>query len=386
MTSPPDSSCATHPVGSNRSLNYLTAEELDKIAVTFPALITRYDTDERCMYVSPSSERFTAKPASWFIGRPLSDHHNHPPEFLSAIRRSIQELLKSGESQIFETSVEKPWGVRRCVHHHCPEYGADGSIVSIMSFMFDITDRHASQIRLERTVQELSGFLAMLAHELRNPLVAMQSGLQALDRTPSPESAQRVREVMHREITHITRLIDDLLDTARVETGALKYRKQLCRLEECLTLACEIVRPVLANATQTLHVSTCDTSISLWADPNRIAQVVSNLLHTASKFSAPGSAIVLRVRIDSREVQIEVSDQGRGIHFEEHCSIFERYAKGCENPESPGSGIGLGLFVSREIAQAHSGKLELISSSPLGTTFRISLPVHDDQGIFEETT
>jgi CheY-like chemotaxis protein len=182
---------------------------------------------------------------------------------------------------------------------------------------------------------------------------------------------------MHSEITHITRLIDDLLDTARVETGALKYRKQVCRLEECLALACEIVLPVLENAKQTLSVSAYDTSISLWADPNRIAQVISNLLHNASKFSAPGSTVALRVRIETGEVRIEVSDQGQGILLEEHRSIFERYAKGCEAPESSSSGIGLGLFVSREIARSHGGQLELVASSPLGATFRISLPLYD---------
>lgn len=234
-------------------------------------------------------------------------------------------------------------------------------------------------------MEEQISFHAMLAHELRNPLVAVLSGLQALDRTPPSDVAQRVREVMHKEITHITRLIDDLLDTARVETGALTYKKRACTVEECINFAVAIVQPVIKNADQSLKVSNHAPSALLWADPNRIAQVISNLLHNASKFSPHGNTIAVCARVLNGEALIEISDQGRGIAIEDQGSIFETFSKGHQDTESSSSGLGLGLFVSREIIRAHSGTLELASSSPLGTTFRISLPTGgNDQDVHDK--
>jgi len=225
--------------------HHLTDEELDRIALTVPILITRYDTQARCIYISPDSERFTAKPPSWFIGRSLKDYHNYPIEFISANRHSIERILETGESQTFEISLEKPSGVRRRIHHQCPQFDENGSVISIVSFSIDITDKHNAQLQLERTVEEQSSFHAMLAHELRNPLVSLLSGLQTLDRAPPPEVAQRVRQIMHKEITHITRLIEDLLDTARVETGALTYRRRSCTVEECLNFGINLVQPII---------------------------------------------------------------------------------------------------------------------------------------------
>lgn len=334
------SSCATAQK-THSFPRRLTEEELDRIALTAPILITRYDTYRRCVYISPNSGRFTAKPASWFLGRSLDEYHGYPSEFLSAISGSIQRIIETGEVQVFETSLLKPSGTRRYAHHQCPEFDDNGSLVSIVSFAIDISDKHNSQVRLQQILEEQNSFLAMLAHELRNPLVAVLSGLQALDRALSAESAQRVREVMHKEVTHITRLIEDLLDTARIETGALGYRKRESSPNECLSLASEIVQPVLNNASQILRTLNNTSDLLVWADPNRVAQVVSNLLHNASKFSPRGSVITLRASAYHETVQIEVLDQGSGIRAEDQSSIFERYVKGRSDTESSSSGLGL---------------------------------------------
>ena len=355
----------------------LSDEDLDALAMTIPIVIKRYDPNLRCIYINSDSERFTHKPPSWFIGRHLDDYEGYPQEFVSAIKNSIHRILETGEPQIFEASLPKPNGIRRRIHHQCPEYNEEGALVSIVSLSIDVTEKHDSTTRLEKTLSEQNEFLAMLGHELRNPLSAVSNGLHALEREPSQEISKTVREMMRKELTHITRLIEDLLDTARLETGALKYHKTECHLQDCLDLALDIVRPVIHQAEQKIMLTGDSSDIHIFGDTNRLAQAISNLLHNASKFSRRGTSISIIVDVIDGALRIDVADQGIGIppHIQE--KIFERYTQGRRDHDSRSSGIGLGLFVSREIIREHGGDITIAYSSEMGSAFRISLPVHE---------
>jgi signal transduction histidine kinase/CheY-like chemotaxis protein len=355
----------------------LTPGELDSLAAVVPILLKRYDVTGTCTYISVGSERFTSKPREWFIGRNLENYDAYPDEFLNAIKGSIGRILPTGEPQIFETTLEKPWGTTRRLHHHCPERNRKGEIVSVLSASFDITEKYNSWVKLERAVQEQRHFLAMMAHELRNPLAAVMSGLETLDRCPAENVAKKVRGTMHREITHITRLISDLVDITRLETGVLQCSMKPHDLTESLQLACSITQPVFRNAEQTLLFSDESSEVIINGDSCRLAQAVSNLLHNASKFSSGRSTIELSTRVVGEVVQIDVSDHGRGIPVLEQERIFQRYQQcsSVASSEHSGHGLGLGLYVSREILRQHGGELELVTSSLEGSLFRISIPV-----------
>jgi signal transduction histidine kinase/ActR/RegA family two-component response regulator len=357
------------------SLARLSTEELDKVSQTVPILIKRYDTERRCIYISPGSERFTAKPVSWFIGRCVADYEGHPAGFLEALNNSITKILTTGEPQNFETTLEKPWGTVRQVHYHCPEYDDLGNIVSILSIVFDVTSKHNALTELQRAVEVQSHFLAMMAHELRNPLAAILSGLEALDRGPADVIACQVRSTMHREATHIARLVEDILDSTRLETGALTYQMQGIPIDDPLNLAIATTESAYQRAGQTLTCRFHHRGAMVLADGNRVSQAISNLLHNASKFSARGAEITISSEKSGGRLFIDVEDQGGGVPKEQHEKIFERYIRGTDDRPTARAGLGLGLYVAREIIRSHQGDLSLYSSSPSGSTFRITLPV-----------
>jgi CheY-like chemotaxis protein len=222
-----------------------------------------------------------------------------------------------------------------------------------------------------------------MAHELRNPLAAVLSGLQALDRGPQEDSAQEIRAVMHREISHITRLISDLLDTSRLDTGTLRYQITEHLLSESIDLAIDLNRHCFSNSGQQLHTKIEASDVVIQGDTSRIAQAVSNLLHNASKFSPPDCTITLATRSNEGLVEIDVIDHGGGISSLEQAQLFRRYTPGSggRNILSPccNSGLGLGLYLSREIIRCHGGDIALVSSSSAGSLFRISLPIHQQR-------
>lgn len=353
----------------------LTESELDLLSAGLPFLITRYSLSHRCIYVSQNCEQVTAKPRSWFMDRKLDQYHGYSADFISAIRQSIGRIIESKAVQSFETSLEKPWGTVRYIHYQAPEYDADGTLVSVISFAIDITEKHNSFVGMQRAVREQNHFLSMMAHELRNPLAALLSGLEALDRRPSVEVADRLRHIMHRKVTHITRLIDDLLDTARLETGSLKYQREVVSLEECLSLACQVTGPAYRSAGQSLNRDSGHGDILVNVDSCRISQALSNLLHNASKFSPRDSTIILKTSVEGEVAQIDIIDRGQGVGDEVRESIFNRYSRGTAECPLSAPGLGLGLHVAREVVRHHGGDVTVVPSEGQGATFRVTLPI-----------
>lgn len=353
----------------------LTARELDAFASIVPVLLKRYDPMGRCIYISEGCKRFTARPREWFIGRSLDNYVGYPPGFIDSLKRSMERVRQTKEIQVFETSLDKPWGSTRWMHNHCPEFDENGEVVSILSVTFDVTERYNAQTRLERTVEEHKHFLAMMAHELRNPLAAVVSGLETLDRSPHESAARSMRGVMLKQLTYITRLISDLLDTARLETGALNYKIEPYQINRSIELACGITESVFKRAGQALYTSFQTHDAVIMGDLSRVAQAVTNLLHNASKFSHVGGRVDLATRVVENVVQIDVTDYASGILPEYQDKIFQKYIRGDEGARSENAGLGLGLYVSREIIRHHGGELALINSSSEGSIFRITLPL-----------
>jgi signal transduction histidine kinase len=245
------------------------------------------------------------------------------------------------------------------------------------------------QIRQQRLLNEQLSeidrrkdeFIAMLAHELRNPLVPLVMGLRLIaSRRPSDLLIVEARDKMERQVTHLRRLVDDLLDVARISQGKLELDRSLIDLREVVEQAKEMCRAEIERNGQTLIIEGTDQAVPLHADIVRMTQVVSNLLSNASKYSDPGSTISLRWGLEQARAFVKVTDQGRGIAPEFLDRVFETFAQ----ERADGRGLGLGLALVRELVDKHGGSVEVASEGPgHGSEFTVWLPITEGLGAID---
>lgn len=219
-------------------------------------------------------------------------------------------------------------------------------------------------------------FLATLAHELRNPLAPLRSGLHLLKLDPHGDYAVRVRDMMDRQLTHMVRLIDDLLDVSRVSSGKLVLRTERIALQSVIRNALEGARPLIDATEHYLTVTMPETPIEVEGDPVRLAQVLGNLLTNASKYTPNGGTISLTLHQEEQEAVIRVIDSGTGIPADMLPKIFDLFTQvGTELDRSQG-GLGIGLALVRRLVEMHGGQVTAASEGRgKGCTFMVRLPV-----------
>ncbi|HVE65441.1 MAG TPA: ATP-binding protein [Thermoanaerobaculia bacterium] len=229
--------------------------------------------------------------------------------------------------------------------------------------------------RLQEMDRRKDEFLALLAHELRNPLAPILTSLELL-RIGAPDKAARAREVIERNARHLARLIDDLLDVARIARGRIVLRRERVELSDLVASGVEIATPLITSHGHRLAVSLPDEEVWLEADPLRIAQVLSNLLNNAAKFTDPGGRIGLKASREGDAAVIEVWDTGIGIAPQLLSRIFDLFAQEQSSLERSQGGLGVGLSLARRLVEMHGGVLTVSSGGPgQGSEFRVTLPV-----------
>jgi signal transduction histidine kinase len=258
-----------------------------------------------------------------------------------------------------------------------------------------ITERHriaeelrTTNLELESRVQERTAalrdadrrkdeFLATLAHELRNPLAALRFAAEMLHRKVEPGSdLARTREVIDRQLRHLTRLTDDLLDINRITRDQIELQKDTVELHQVISSAVETVRPIVERNGHVLTVEVPRESIPLHGDPVRLSQIFANLLDNAAKYTQPGGRIRLAVKTDHGHARVSVSDTGMGISREALPTLFELFAQGDRPPGSSYGGLGIGLALVRRLVEMHGGTVAAQSEGPgRGAEFVVELPV-----------
>ena len=222
-----------------------------------------------------------------------------------------------------------------------------------------------------------SEFLAMLAHELRNPLapICMAGSMLAKMPSPSPQLLS-VQKIIERQDKHLSRLLDDLLDAARINSGKITLVSSPMRLADQLSSAIETVQLRITERCQRLELHVPSEDIMLYGDSVRLAQVFSNLLVNASKFTQNGGKIVLSAWVDSDKVTITVADNGVGIPAEVIPNIFSLFTQGPRSLARSEGGLGIGLNVVRNVVEMHAGTVEASSPGPgHGSVFTLILPL-----------
>ena len=219
-------------------------------------------------------------------------------------------------------------------------------------------------------------FLATLAHELRNPLAPIRNGLQVMRMTDDKNVLNQVENMMDRQINHMVRLIDDLLDVSRISQGKIVLRKEKIRLDAVLESAIESSRPLIERARHNLSVSVPEENVWFYADLTRMAQIVSNLLNNAAKYTKEGGEIRLEVRLDGAQATISVADNGSGIREDLLPSVFDLFTQIDYNLDRAQGGLGIGLALVKQLVQMHGGSITAQSPGlDLGSTFSVTLPV-----------
>ena len=240
---------------------------------------------------------------------------------------------------------------------------------------------------LERRVEERTAelrasdrrkdeFLAILAHELRNPLAPMVNSLHVMRASAEPAQRRHAVAVMDRQLGHLVRLVDDLLDVSRITTGKLELRTESVKLVEALEHAVERVQPEIQHKNQQLSVEVSGDDLIVSGDAMRLTQIFSNLLQNASKFSERGGNISVRAERSGDDAVVSVRDNGDGIAPELLESIYDLFLQGDRSLERRESGLGIGLTIVKRLVELHRGSVAARSDGPgTGSEFSVQLPI-----------
>jgi signal transduction histidine kinase/ActR/RegA family two-component response regulator len=258
-----------------------------------------------------------------------------------------------------------------------PVRDGDGNVIAGLAVTIDITDRKRVETALKDAERRKDEFLATLAHELRNPLAPIRNAVDAFKALGVADPALvRARDVIDRQVDVMARLLDDLLDVARVQRGKLKLREQTIELASVLASAVETSRPLIDAARHELVIQLPPDPVVLHGDAVRLAQVFANLLNNAAKYTPRGGCIRLTAKLAGSSVVVTVADDGIGIPSDMLPRLFEIFSQAQPALERSQGGLGVGLSLVRGLVELHGGTIEARSAGPdRGAEFVVRLPV-----------
>jgi PAS domain S-box-containing protein len=259
-------------------------------------------------------------------------------------------------------------------------HGPSGDLRGFAKVTRDMSERRRLE-ELERSSRRMNEFLATLAHELRNPLAPIRNAvtIMQLENLGSPV-LRNSRDVIDRQLTHITRLVDDLLDVGRLTTGKIKLRRELVRIADVIARSVETVRPLVAARHHSLEVEHAPEPVYVYGDSTRLSQIVQNLLVNAARYTPENGRIQVREYVAGNFAYVSVTDNGRGITPEDLQRIFQLFVQ-AESAQSAGtdSGLGIGLTLARSLTEMHGGSIDATSPGlGQGSTFTVRLPLATD--------
>jgi signal transduction histidine kinase/ActR/RegA family two-component response regulator len=258
-----------------------------------------------------------------------------------------------------------------------PVRDGDGNVIAGLAVTVDITDRKRVETALKDAERRKDEFLATLAHELRNPLAPIRNAVDAFKALGVADPALvRARDVIDRQVDVMARLLDDLLDVARVQRGKLELREQTIELASVLASAVETSRPLIDSAGHELVIQLPPDPVVLHGDAVRLAQVFANLLNNAAKYTPRGGCIRLTAKLAGSSVVVTVADDGIGIPSDMLPRLFEIFSQAQPALERSQGGLGVGLSLVRGLVELHGGTIEAHSAGPdRGAEFVVRLPV-----------
>jgi PAS domain S-box-containing protein len=363
-----------------RLLNELEGERalLNSLLDNAPVGFGFFDHELRYLRLNPALAEMDGVPLEDHLGRSLLDVL---PNLSPEVANSFRQVLQSGQSIVNrEVTGETPRGRGQQRYWLCNFYPVnlpDGTLLGAGAVVTDIDDRKRMEEALKDADQRKDQFLAMLAHELRNPLAPISNAVQIMQlEGPNGPNFRWSTEVIEDQIKHMTRMVDDLLDVSRITRGKVDLQKETISLAEVVELAVEASRPLIDNYDHQLTIALPPEPVLVEVDPARLAQVLSNLLNNAAKYTDEGGQISLIAETHGKDVNICVRDNGMGIAADLLPKVFDLFTQADRTLSRSRGGLGIGLTLVRSLIELHDGRVTAHSNGlSQGSEFVVHLPV-----------
>jgi PAS domain S-box-containing protein len=343
---------------------------LQTIIDSTPALVYVVDRDARFELINRLfGQLFSIDPKA-VAGTSLFDHF--PEEVAKQLAANNQRVLETATVLEFEEEVTRGTEVRTYISVKAPLFDADGCACAVCGVSTDITDRKRLNAALELAHRQKDAFIATVAHELRQPIGAIQAAVAVMQARTNRDQSERARAVVERQVKQLARIVDDLLDAARIAQGKVTLARRPIALRDVIDAALQVVQPAVVERCQTLVVNASADAIWLEADAARLQQVFSNLLTNAVKFTPAQGRIEVAVEQLGGYARVTVRDTGKGISPDVLPHVFEMFTQA--TPDAPG--LGIGLAVVRVLVERHGGTVEVHSEGAgRGSEFVVMLPL-----------
>jgi len=345
------------------------------LAEAAPALIFQFDGDGRVTYANRSCQDVIGMRA----GMTLEDgwgallHPDDRPRYVEQVRAAIAGRTPF-QQRVRARAADGRW-------HLFESHGAalsvqGGAYRGHVGISIDVTEAVQAEQALRQADRRKDEFLATLAHELRNPLAPISNAVHLLRRPDGRRTADRMVEMVGRQVRQMVRLVDDLMDVSRITQGKLELRREPLSLAEVLSMAIETSMPAIEAGRHELTVSLPEESMMLEADKVRLTQVFGNLLNNAAKYTDRGGRIWVSARREGAQVEVSVRDTGIGIPAAKLPHVFEMFSQAHRDSARGQAGLGIGLTMVRSLIELHGGSVEARSEGPgRGSEFIVRLPL-----------
>jgi len=290
----------------------------------------------------------------------------------------FKRMVDTGQPFELDNRYQRPDGTVVWVGKAVNPIRIDGdpSLVSVMAVVLDITERKKAEEEVRDASQRKDEFLAMLAHELRNPLAPISAAAQLIGMAHlDDDRLKQMSGVITRQVRHMTNLVDDLLDVSRVTRGLVSINKSVHEIRTLVANAVEQVQPLVQARNHRLVVNLAAEKINVLVDEKRLVQILTNLLNNASKFTPPGGVIQLRTEVHEKHMALIVQDNGIGMTPDLQLRVFDLFAQAERTPDRSQGGLGLGLALVKTLVNLHGGEVSCASEGlDKGSTFVVTLP------------
>ena len=333
----------------------------------FPTVIAYKDREGRFLDVNHAVEAALGLPKEQIRGQTIDAFI--PATTTAALRQRDLEVMESRRAIQFEEATSLPTGLRHHINTYFPLIDDDDQVYGTGHIAHDITIVREAEAALRALNEQLQDadrrkdeFIAVLSHELRNPLAPIRMSLHLLDGDPPPEQARRARAVIERQVQHMSRLVEDLLDVTRISRGKITLRRERIDLNVLAREEAEDARHLFAAAGSILQIEIGSGRLEVDADPTRLAQIIDNLLTNAAKFGARGGTTLLAIESSPTHATIRVRDDGVGMSPQTLAELFQPFVQAAQTIDRTRGGLGLGLALVRGLVEMHGGTVTATSA------------------------
>ncbi len=348
-----------------------------------PLAVVEWDNDFIVTRWAGGAERIFGWTAAETTGRRIDALGMVFEDDMPVVQKVMEKLTDGVTRQAVSTNrnYTKDGRLIHCTWYNSVLIDDEGKMASVLSLVLDNTERERAEAALRAANAQLAEadrrkdeFIAVLSHELRNPLAPIRYAIPVLERELVAEASRRALAVIDRQAHHLTRLVDDLLDVSRISRGQVELRREQVTLASIVASAVEAASPVVTAARHALAVSVAEEPIWLHADPARLSQIVTNLLDNSAKYTPRGGELTVEAGRDGAMAFVRVRDNGVGIPADALPNVFDMFRQ-VSRPDKAQSGLGIGLGLVKTLIEMHGGSVEAHSDGPgRGATFTVAPP------------